>query len=91
MGWGSGSHLGGVAWACRWNPAPSAAPRARCGRRAGVLLVVCAPPGSLRGYDRPLLDCVVDGADRHCAAAVVSMAGIVGGNTSGTAIHSQSR
>jgi hypothetical protein len=43
MGWGSGSHLDGVAWACRWNPAPSAAPRARCGRRTGVSLVVCAP------------------------------------------------
>ncbi|HEY2318910.1 MAG TPA: IclR family transcriptional regulator, partial [Solirubrobacteraceae bacterium] len=43
MGWGPGSHRGGVAWACRWNPAPSAAPRARCGRRTGVSLVACAP------------------------------------------------
>jgi transketolase len=51
-GWGSGSRLGGVAWACRWKPAPSAAPRARCGRLAGAVQVVvtcwsrCAARGS---------------------------------------------
>ncbi|MFJ2237770.1 family 43 glycosylhydrolase [Streptomyces sp. NPDC087859] len=38
---GSGiSHRGGVAWACRWKPAPSAAPRGRCRLLAGVLIVV---------------------------------------------------
>ena len=37
---GSGSRLGGVAWACRWKPAPSAAPRARWGRLAGSVQVV---------------------------------------------------
>jgi hypothetical protein len=33
------AHHGGVAWACRWKPAPSAAPRGRH-RLAGVLIVV---------------------------------------------------
>src|SRR5690349_19456996 len=33
---------GGVAWAPWWNPAPSAAPRARCLRGLGVLIVVAS-------------------------------------------------
>ncbi len=32
------SHRGGVAWACRWNPAPNAAPLGLC-RVVGVLIV----------------------------------------------------
>ncbi|MET7391828.1 hypothetical protein ABZS92_42385, partial [Streptomyces sp. NPDC005444] len=34
------AHRGGAAWAWRWNPAPSAAPRGRCRLVVGVLIVV---------------------------------------------------
>src|SRR5580704_12270732 len=40
VGRGSASRRGGVAWAWRWNPAPSAAPRALCGRLMRLLVVV---------------------------------------------------
>ncbi len=56
---GSGivSHRGGVAWAWRWNPAPSAAPRGWC-RRVGVLVVVTSWfRRAARGRCRPLVAC----------------------------------